>query len=127
MYASKPGYCMQVQQIEHDASICLFLPFCLVHLFADIVSTVREQTKRLMKMCVYTLFYRYCKRTSSIRHQRSVSAVKAQCTQWKRREGAVKAQRTQWKRRESADSRQQELRRNAIERHRSSVATPWSL
>ena len=33
----------------------------------------------------------------------------------------------QLKRRESAENRQYELRKNAIERHASSVATPWSL
>ena len=52
-----------------------------------------------------------------------ISTPSAQCG---RRESAVHAC-MQLKRRKSAENRQRELRRNAIERHASSVATPGSL
>ena len=65
-------------------------------------------------------FVLLCKRTSSARRQRSANAVKAQCMYCERRESAVKA---------SLDRRESptRTRRNVIERHASSVATPWSL
>ena len=51
--------------------------------------------------------------------QGSANAMKAQCELCKRNAYIVKAS-------ESAENCQHELRRNAIERHTSSEATPWS-
>ena len=57
---------------------------------------------------------------SSTRSQRSANALKAQCMHCERRKSTVK-------RCECTENRKQELRRNTIERHASSVAMPWSL
>ena len=60
----------------------------------------------------------------SLRLQHEVSAVAMPC---KHGACAARAVDVQWKHRESAENLHHEHRRNGIECHESSVATPWSL
>ena len=102
--------CMQVQQFQNAADAVHIILWRSPFFFLLAWFQLGEQTYNWRGLVLL------CKRTPY--------TPSAQC---ERRESAVKALWAPWKHRESAEHLQQELRRIAVERPASSVATPWSL